>query len=289
MTMSSRQQRTSCSLLRNTSGPIKPATSFTCTQGPGMPRPLLGLGHLLFQEAGEAVFPRLVNDHVGPQALAVGEIRPLAGFKIEAVLPGPLLGVRQHLLQTDIEDIVDRRAADDVAGEAVHQGTDIGLVVRKDEVAQLSHGHGPDSGAGRGVEVRSDRRIQGISEQGMGVDIARPGIQQEPARPLAGYTVGLADADNPVALLESIRRTDDPAIHLPVETALDPADVGEEVFSMQDGGNAYGLVAGRGGGRRFASVRREENCHGGHRSKKAELPTGQAGRRIGSFVRILMP
>src|SRR3990172_1099393 len=72
--------------------------------------PALGLAHLPLEKAREAVLARLVDDHVGSLAVAVGEIGALPRLEIEAVLSVPAGGIIQHLLQREIERGVGRGA-----------------------------------------------------------------------------------------------------------------------------------------------------------------------------------
>ena len=97
--MSSRQQRTSCSRVRNTSGPMKPATSLRCTHGAACrPARSCAAATSRRQRAREAVLARLVHHHVEALAVPVGDIGPLAGLEVEAVPAGARGGVVAHLL-----------------------------------------------------------------------------------------------------------------------------------------------------------------------------------------------
>jgi hypothetical protein len=89
MTMSSRQQRTSCSRVRKTSGPMKPATSLTCTHGAGRrpPRPLR-----LADPRPAPGRSRTCATRASPcraLAVAVGEVGPLPGLEVEPVAARP--------------------------------------------------------------------------------------------------------------------------------------------------------------------------------------------------------
>jgi len=69
----------------------------------GASRLLLGFGNLFFEQPGEAVFARFVNDHVGALTAAVGEVGALSGFKIKSVQACSLRCVGQHLFQRNVE------------------------------------------------------------------------------------------------------------------------------------------------------------------------------------------
>ena len=104
ITVSSRQTRTSCAFVRNTSGPMKPATSLRCTHGrPGVPAFARALGHVAAERPREAVLARLVDHHVEALAVAVGGVGALTGLEVQAEASGALRRVRAHLLDVDVE------------------------------------------------------------------------------------------------------------------------------------------------------------------------------------------
>ena len=105
ITMSSRQTRTSCSFVRNTSGPMKPATSLRCTHGrPGVPAFARASATVGLERPREAVLARLVDHHVEALAVAVGA-RRRPGRSRSTARSGPVRvrRVRAHLLDVDVE------------------------------------------------------------------------------------------------------------------------------------------------------------------------------------------
>ncbi len=65
-----------------------------------------GISYQLAQSSRKPVFARLMNDHIGSEAMAVGEIGALSGLKVESILVESLLGIASHLVYRDIEGLV---------------------------------------------------------------------------------------------------------------------------------------------------------------------------------------
>ena len=70
----------------------------------------LRFGYLHLEGTRQPVLARFMDHHVVPMTVAVGEIRPLPGFEIEAVFAGPGVRILDHLLQADVESRIRRVA-----------------------------------------------------------------------------------------------------------------------------------------------------------------------------------
>ena len=182
-------------------------------------------------------------------------------------------------------------AADDIAGQAGEEARDLRRIRRQQVVAQLAQRKAGDAGPGGAVGGGLNQPILLVQQQRLRIQVRELGVgQQRPCVASAAGIVAIAGhADRFIAFFVLVGRADDLTVQRGIEGAALTADVGKDVFTGLDLGDAH-RAPGR---RRRGFVLATATGQNGHRrpsSQRAEKaasshPKRRAHRRSGRGLR----